>query len=238
MFGYIGFTEKCHHLKLGFGKLSAKEKDLIPMFFDNTSGEIRRWCRMSDVFYGTRLGRVASTESHSNATNLSALVSASRLLATLLAAICCTLSSSSAYAGIMFANAWDPRQDTEPAADLLTALGYAVPELEIPMIGRLSDESACGTSRKVEPRQAKTSVLPMDRSLPFQTPISIQLALASSGPTLTGASYSRTGGGGGGSAGLLNERCRVLKPLRSGSLLVREFQLLPSSPAFELFHPS
>jgi len=237
------FTAKCHHRKLGFQTLFPAEKDLIPMFFNNTSGEIRGRSVMADVFYGTRSGWIASAASRSNATNLSTWISASRLLAILLAAICCALSSTSAYAGIMFADALDPRQDAEPGAIVLTALGYAVPELgfcELGFfeIGRLSDESACGSSRKVEQRQAEPSALPMERPLPFQTPMSSQLALASSGQTFAGPSSSRTGGGGGVSAGLLNETRSVLKPLRSGKLLVREFQFLPAAPFFELFHPS
>ena len=190
---------------------------------------------MAHVLYGTRFGWIASVASRTSATNLS---SAARLLAILLAAICSVLVSTSAYAGILLANALDPRQDAEPWADLLPALGNAVPQLGFSEIGRVSDESACGTSRNVEQRQAEPSALPMERSLPFQTPMSSRLALASSGQTLIGASYSRTGGGGGGSAGLLNETRSVLKPPRSGKLHVREFQFLPDAPLFELFHPS
>lgn len=193
---------------------------------------------MAHVLYGTRFGWIASVASRTSATNLSTWVSAARLLAILLAAICSVLVSTSAYAGILLANALDPRQDAEPWADVLPALGNAVPQLGFSEIGRVSDESACGTSRNVEQRQAEPSALPMERSLPFQTPMSSRLALASSGQTLTGASNSRTGGGGGDSAGLLSGTCRVLKPLRSGKMLVREFQFLPASPALQLFHPS
>ncbi|MCY7331022.1 MAG: hypothetical protein LH618_20880 [Saprospiraceae bacterium] len=232
------FTAKGQHLKLGFQTLPPAEKDLIPMFFRNTSGEIRGSYVMADVFYGTRFGWIASAASRSNATNLSAWVSAVRLLAILLAAIYCVLFSNSTYAGILLVNALDPRQDAEPGAIVLTALGYAVPELGFFEIGRLSYESGCGTSQKVEQRQAKPSALPTERPIPFQTPMSSQLALASSGQTLIGANNSRTGGGGGVSAGLLNETRSVLKPLRSEELLVREFQYLPDAALFELFRPS
>jgi len=94
------------------------------MYLNNTSGDIHGWHGMAEVTYVTRFGWIASAASRSNATNLSTWVPASRLLAILLSAICCVLFSNSTYAGILLVNALDLRQDAEPRADVLTALGW------------------------------------------------------------------------------------------------------------------
>ena len=208
------------------------------MFVNNTFGKIRRVCGTSYVICGTRFGWIASTTSRSNATNLSTWVSATRLLAILLSAMCCALSSTSAYAGVMFANELEPSQIAESAAAVLADLGCAVPERGFSEIELLTDESGCGTSQQVEQRQADPSALPMEQPRPLPTPTSSQLALSAAGQTFNGASNSRASGGGGGSSGLLSETARVLKSMRSGKLFVREFQFLPEAPPFELFHPS
>lgn len=165
-------------------------------------------------------------------------VSASRWLAILVTAICCDLSSTSANAGILLADTLDLGRNAEPPLVVSTAFAYAVPQPGFFEIGLLSDETACGTSRKVEHWLAESSGSPVERLLPFQTPISSQLELASLGQTITGPSSCRTRNGGGGSAGMFSKTRSVLKPLRSGKLLVREFQLLLDAPLFELFHPS
>ena len=69
------------------------------------------------------------------------------------------------------------------------------------------------------------------------SPMSNGWELASFGPGFTGSRTSRTSSGGG-SAGLLSESSRLLKPLVSNRRRRQEFQFIPDAPLFELLRPS
>ena len=160
-----------------------------------------------------------------------------RMAASILAGICCAVLSAPVNAGFVASNDLNPDQNTASSLDVLSALGYAGLQYRDFDLERLSHESANCETQKLAEKPAEPSIVPLERPLPFQTPMSNGWDLASSGPGFTGSRASRTSSGGN-SAGLLNANGRLPKPQWSNRRHGREFQFIPDAPLFELRHPS
>ena len=159
------------------------------------------------------------------------------MAAVMFAGISCAMLAAPVNAGFVVSNGVSPGESIVSPMDVLSALGFAGSQDGDYLVEGPSNESAsCETQNAME-KPACATALPMEQPVPFQTPMSNGLDLASSGPGFTGSRTSRSSSDGG-SAGLLNESSELSKPLRSNRRHWREFQFIPAAPLFELLHPS
>ena len=203
----------------------------------NTSAKIRSCPRMPDLIHGIRFDRLTSAASRRPTPTVWPSMSAVRVAALILAGVCCAILSAPVNAGFVASNGLNPDQNTASPLDVLPALGYAGLQYGDYDLERLSNESTKCETQNVTEKPAELSALPLERPVPFQTPMSNGWDFASSGPGFTGSKTSRTSSGGG-SAGLLNENGRLPEPLQSTRRHRQEFPFIPAAPVFELLHPS